>query len=356
MPAAPMPPRPPEPAPELSLGTLPAPGFAGRAWRRLRVNPPLVAGAVLVGALVVVALAAPWIAGADPHLPFDAVAGRYLPPGSERVPLVFRDGRRLLAERAERHGDQLVVERLGRRETHPAAQVANLPPGGVPEARRFPLGSDRFGRDLWARLVYGARVSLAVALLAVLLAALLGTTVGAAAAMAGELVDSLLMRLVDALLAVPRIFLLLVLVAFFSPGTASLVVIIALTTWTMIARLVRAEVLALREREFVLAARALGARPLRVLFVHLLPNALTSLVVMSGLMVGMVILLESSLSFLGLGIQPPTPSWGNMIGESADRLIAAWWVPTFPGIAIVLAVLGFNLLADGLRDALDPRR
>jgi peptide/nickel transport system permease protein len=226
----------------------------------------------------------------------------------------------------------------------------------VPEARRFPLGSDRFGRDLWARLVYGARVSLAVALLAVLLAALLGTAVGAAAAMGGELVDSLLMRLVDALLAVPRIFLLLVLVAFFSPGTGALVAIIGLTTWTMVARLVRAEVLALQEREFVIAARALGAHPLRVLFVHLLPNALTSLVVMSGLMVGLVVLLESSLSFLELGIQPPTPSWGNMIAESHDRLIATWWVPTFPGIAIVLTVLGFNLLADGLRDALDPRR
>jgi len=332
-------------------------GFGTRRLsRRLRANPLLLLGSLLIGLLSLVALAAPWVAGADPSAQFDPVAGRYLPPGSERIPLVFRNGRRLLAERVERHGDRLVALRLGGRETYDAAELAGLPAEGVPAARRFPLGTDRFGRDVWARLVYGARVSLAVALLAVLIAILLGTAVGAAAAMSGELVENVLMRLVDALMAVPRLFLLLALVAFFGPGTASLVAIIGLTIWMIVARLVRAEILSLQQRDFVVAARSLGAHPLRILFVHLLPNALTTLLVLAGLMVGAVILLESSLSFLGLGIQPPTPSWGNMIGEASDRLLAAWWVSTFPGLAIVLTVVGFNLLADGLRDALDPRR
>ena len=355
VPPTPVPPprSPPPPSDRALLAPLGlAPGWIGR---RLRSNPLLVFGALLVGLLAFVALAAPWLAGADPSTQFDPVAGRYLPPGSERVPLIFADGRRLLAEHAARSGDRMVAQRLGRRESYPAAELVDLPAHGVPAAQRFPLGSDRFGRDVWSRLIYGARVSLAVALLAVLLATLIGTAVGAAAAMTAEWIDTVLMRLVDALLAVPRLFLLLALVALFSPSTASLVVIIALTSWMTVARLVRAELLSLREREFVVAARALGAHPLRILAVHLLPNALTTLLVLSGLLIGAVILLESALSFLGLGIQPPTPSWGNMIGEGADRLLAAWWVPTFAGLAIVLTVVAFNLLADGLRDALDPR-
>jgi len=353
----------PGPAPEGRPGGEASGRRAGRhfgfpRWgpgRRPVRNRLLAAGAVLVALLAALALAAPWVAGADPSEQLDPVAGRYLPPGSRRVPVVFADGRTLLAERAVRRGDRLVVERLGRIEAYPVASLAGGPEAVPAPPRTFPLGTDRFSRDVWARLVWGARVSLAVGVLAALLAATLGTLVGAAAAAGGRWLDGTLMRLVDAALAVPRLFLLVALVALFRPGAAAIVLILGGTAWMSVSRLVRAEILGVQGRDYVLAARAAGQHPLRVLVRHLLPNALTPLLVGVGLLVGNVILVESALSFLGLGLPPPMPSWGDMISSGADRLVDAWWVATFPGIAIVVTVVAFNLLADGLRDALDPR-
>jgi peptide/nickel transport system permease protein len=340
--------------PEASI--LAAEPVAAPARRRRRWPPALVGGGGLVALLAAAALAAPLLAAHHPARQPDPVAGRFLPPGSERVPIVFSDGRSWLVERAERRGDALVVERLGRTRTLAAGEVTNLPPDGVPAAVRFPLGTDRFSRDVWSRLLHGARVSLVVGLLAALVAVGVGVLVGSAAVVGGRTADALLMRLVDAVLAFPRLFLLFAVVALFRPGLTALVVVLGTTAWMGVARLVRAELLSLRERDFALAARAAGRRPLAVLAVHLLPNATSPVLVALGLLVADVIVVESSLSFLGLGVPAPAPSWGNMIASGSAVLLDAWWVATFPGIALTLAVLGFNLAADGLRDLMDPRR
>ncbi len=224
------------------------------------------------------------------------------------------------------------------------------------DRRRFLLGSDKFGRDLVSRMLYGARVSLAVGLLAVTLALSVGISVGAAAALGGRWLDALLMRGVDALLSFPSLFLLIAVVAFFRPGTMMMVAILGGTSWMGISRLTRAEILGLRQREFVLAARTLGQHPFAIFWRHLLPNAFTPVLIQATLLIGAVILAESSLSFLGFGIQPPTPSWGNMVAEGREALSYAWWVATFPGLAITLTVIAFNLLGEGLRDTLDPHR
>jgi len=347
-------------APTAPAAGAPRVPLARRLGRGLRSgfarSTSLTVGSALVALFTVAAVAAPWLAGVAPGEQFDAVAGRLLPPGSSRVPLVFADGRSLLAERIERSGDAVSVERLGRTETYAAASLANLPPEGTPPARLFVLGTDRFGRDVWARLLYGGRVSLAIGLLSVLVALVIGTLIGLVAGTSNEWVDNALMRFTDACLAVPRLFLLILLVALFRPGLASLVLVIGGTTWMPVARLVRGEILSLRERGFVDAARGLGAGPLRLAFVHLLPNALTPLAVYGGLLIGGVILLEAALSFIGQGVKPPTPSWGAMINEGNELRLAGWWVATFPGLALVATVVAFNLLSDGLRDLLDPHQ
>lgn len=241
-----------------------------------------------------------------------------------------------------------------------------------PPSAAHPLGTDELGRDMLLRLLQGGRVSLAVGLGGALLAALVGTTVGLAAGCAGGAVDALLMRLTDAVIALPLLPILIVLAAV-DPGKLGLglgggggvpaeiagvlriVVVVALFGWTTTARLVRAAVLSLRGREFVLAARALGAGPWRLLRRHLLPNALTPLIVATSLAIGQAILAESVLSFLGLGVQPPAASWGNMLTGAQELLLEAPRLALWPGLLIFLTVLAFNLLGDALQEALDPR-
>ena len=223
-------------------------------------------------------------------------------------------------------------------------EQALLPPG-----REHPLGTDQLGRDLLSRMLYGARVSLAVGFAAVGLATLVGVGVGTVAGTLGGSVDWLAMRTVDVMLCFPTLFLILAAVAFLEPGLFPIMGIIGLTGWMGVARLVRAEMLSLKEREFVLAARAIGCSPARLMFRHLLPNAMPPIVVSATLGIGSAILIESGLSFLGIGIQPPTPSWGNILSEGKATLGVAWWLTVCPGLAIFLTVLGCHLLGEGLR-------
>lgn len=309
----------------------------------------------MVAGLVLAAAAAPLAAPYDPFIQLDPEATALRPPGTVLAAVHLAGGEWRLAERVRRIDGGLEIERLGSRELLPASRVLNLTAAGVADRRVFWLGSDQYGRDLASRMLYGARVSLAVGLLSLLLALTLGVSVGSLAALGGPLLDTLLMRAVEALIAFPYLFLVIALSALLHPGTATTIGILGATSWMAIGRLTRAELRGLQQRDFVLAARAMGQHPLAVLWRHLLPNAMTPVLVQSTLLIGNLILFESTLSFLGLGIQPPVPSWGGMIADARHVPFGAWWMPAFPGAALALTVIAFNLLGDELRDALDPR-
>ncbi len=219
------------------------------------------------------------------------------------------------------------------------------------------LGVDTLGRDMYTRMLYGARVSLLVGFASVAASIFIGTIVGAVAGYYGGKIDAFLMRVVDVFLAFPSLFLLITLVTIFDPGIDKLIMAFALFGWTATARLVRGEFLSLRSREFVLAAKTMGVKSSKIIFSHILPNAMGPIIVTATLNVGIVILAESALSYLGLGIQPPTPSWGNMLqdAQSLTIMYEAPWYPIFPGLMILVTVLAFNFVGDGLRDAFDPK-
>jgi peptide/nickel transport system permease protein len=218
------------------------------------------------------------------------------------------------------------------------------------------MGTDELGRDVWARMIHGARVSLGVGTLAIVLSTFIGVLMGAIAGAFGGWIDAVIMRAVDILLCIPSLYLVLALIVFLGPGIVNVVIVIALTGWTDMARLVRAEILSLREREFVLAARAAGAGPFRLIFRHLLPNALGPVYVSVTFGVAGAIMLESSLSFLGLGVQPPTPSWGNLLTSGKDYFqLGAWWLVVFPGAAICGTMLLIYLFGEGLREYTNPK-
>lgn len=226
-----------------------------------------------------------------------------------------------------------------------------------PPSLAHPFGTDPFGRDVLSRVIHGAQVSLGIAFIAIVFAMTVGTAYGAIAGWAGGRLDGLMMRINDAMLSIPRVLLLIAVLSLWGQiPVPALAMLLGLTGWFSVSRIVRAEVLALREQEFVVSARALGARDLRVLLRHVLPNVLSPVLVAATLGIGNVIALEAGLSYLGIGVRPPSPSWGNIIHDAGGQVSALWWVSLFPGLAIVLTVMAFNALGDGLRDALDPRQ
>jgi peptide/nickel transport system permease protein len=269
-------------------------------WARLKRNRMAMTGLALVLGLFVVSIFAPWLAPYDPNL---------------------IDLKQVL----------------------------------MPPSPAHYLGTDTLGRDVLSRIIFGSRVSLKVGFVAVGLATLIGLLIGALAGYYGGWVDSALMRLVDLMLCFPAFFLILAVIALLEPSIWNIMAVIGLTGWMGVARLVRAEFLSLREREFVTAARALGAGDIRLILRHMLPNALAPVMVSATLGVAGAILTESALSFLGLGVQPPTPSWGNILTAGKDNIEIAWWLSVFPGLAILITVMSYNLLGEGIQEAIDPR-
>ncbi len=279
-------------------------------WRRLKRDRAAMAGAILVGLLVLVAVLAPLLA---PHDPVEQFRDGLTPDG-QPMPSTLQSG------------------------------------GGS----RFLLGTDANGRDLLSRILYGARISLTVGVLANLLAVGLGVTIGVIAGYLGGWVETILMRFTDIMMAFPTLLLAMTLVAILKPSLWIIIVVIGLVYWTWIARVVYGQVTALREREFIVASRALGANRRYTILRHILPQLVPTIIVWGTLGIATNVMLEASLSFLGIGVQPPTPSWGGMIEQAQSYYRTAPWLVIYPGLAIMVTVFAFNLLGDGLRDALDP--
>jgi len=240
--------------------------------------------------------------------------------------------------------------------------LAPYPPGRidvtnilVQPTREHLMGTDPLGRDVLSRIIYGSGVSLSVGFVAVGISTFIGVILGAISGYYAGLVDRIIMRFVDIMLCFPTFFLILAVIAFLQPSIWNIMIVIGVTSWMGVTRLVRAEFLSLRERDFVRAAVSQGASDLRIIFLHVLPNAMAPILVSAALGVASAVLVESSLSFLGLGVQPPDPSWGNMLTEGKDNIEIAWWLSVFPGLAIFITVMGYNLLGEGIRDTLDPR-
>ena len=293
-------------APPLEAAALARPAEGSRVWRKLVRNPAALAGAVVLLVVVGAAVFAPWVAPQDPTR--QSLIRRFIPP-------VWADG----------------------------GKAAHL------------LGTDQVGRDILSRIIYGARVSLLVGVSAVAVSLTVGVTLGLLAGFVHGRVDTVIMTVVDVWLSFPQLLLALAFVAALGPSLTTIIVVLGFTGWERYTRVVRAEVLALREKDFVEAARAMGASAARTIMRHLLPNTFSSIIVLATLQVAQAILQEAALSFLGVGTGSAYPTWGQMIALGRDFVSVAWWLPTFPGLAILVTVLAINLVGDRLRDALDPR-
>lgn len=309
-------------------------------------------GLALLGTVVGAVAIGPLVAGAGPEGALDPAVAALAPPGARFEVLRLAAGYELAGERLERRGDRWRVEsRRGVREV----ADAELASKDARSTRTFWLGSDALGRDLAARVGHGGRVSLAVAATAVALSLALGVPLGFVAGLARGRADRAVLGAIEAAQAFPRLFLLVALVAIVPAGATTTIAILGLTGWMPVARLVRAETRRLRGVEFVLAARAAGLGPVRLAARHLLPNVVAPVAIEASLAMGAAITSEAALSFLGLGVSPPTPTWGNLIADGRELVASAWWLALFPGLALVVTVVACSLIGEGLRDRLDPR-
>ena len=346
------------------------------SFRAFREKPRGVMGLTLLGLVYMVAFLCPVLSPYDPnYVPADTAPNKYLAPGT--TVYIFGDSKRgevhgvgyryederLVLERGDFPEKKIRMKRIGepRRGWKRAPDtVKTMELGGkeVPYRTEFHLlGTDKNGRDLLSRIIYGSRISLTIGFAAVAVAISLGIFFGAIAGYVGGFTDGLIMRFVDMLLAFPRLLLLMLIITVYEgAGIFTVVIILGATGWMGVARLVRAEFLRLREMDFALAAQSMGFSRPRIMFRHLVPNAMAPVIVSATLRVGDTILVEAALSFLGLGVKPPTPTWGNIVNDGSDALHNAWWIATLPGLAIVVTVVCFNLVGDALRDAMDPRQ
>jgi peptide/nickel transport system permease protein len=320
-------------------------------FRRAKSVGGLRAGALALALLALLVTLGPIWAG-DPESTLDPAATALAPPGSRFETLRLAAGYELAAARVTPVGDRWRLERAGEERMIGSARVDPARPTG---SRRFWLGSDTLGRDLLARLLHGGRVSLAVAIAAVALSLAIGVPVGLASGLAGGFAGRALLAAIEAAQAFPRLFLLVAMVAIVPAGAGTTVAILGLTGWMPVARLVRSETRRLRSSDFVLAARAAGVGRTRLALRHLLPNAAAPVAVEASLAMGAAVTIEAALSFLGLGVPAPTPSWGNLIADGREVAATAWWVALFPGLALVATVVACALVGEGLRDRWDPR-
>ena len=322
---------------------------AARLLRKFRKMP--IVPAILLGIFIFAGITAPWIAPYDPTK--STLRDRNLPP----VWLSSESAIKTVVESLTIEGRKSQITLRQARAQHPNAQLGDeievvTKAGG---STKYILGTDHLGRDVLSRVIHGARVSLIVASSVILVGITIGVTVGMLSGWYGGWVDEFFMRLVDIKLAIPTILLALVLVLALGQSFILIVGVLALTIWPRIARNVRAEVLGLKTADYVGLARVAGASTPRIMLVHILPGLINTLIVLTTLEIGIVILLEATLSFLGAGVPPPTPAWGSMVADGRDRRAAAWWISTIPGWAILVVVMAANIFGDWLRDTLDPR-
>ncbi len=367
---------------ELSLGKISLKAF-------MRYTVALYASAIIF-VLYSAAFLAPFIAPFSPYDQQDFLVTAYQPPLARLEALVLRQPKNLIIPLQQGSGTTInlanslindfqllktrnepnairfvneyriegnnVIYRQGiRTKTILLGELAGGGKSNLAVKRTFILGTDQYGRDIFSRVIYGSKISLSIGFLVVLISVTLGTVIGVTSGYFGGWIDAIMMRIVDILIAFPALFLILIIIATFGNSIYLIVITLSFTGWMGVARIVRSQVLSLKEQEFILAAKSLGLSSMRIIFRHLAPNTLTPVIIAATLRIGSIILTEAGLSFLGLGVQPPTPSWGNIINEGRDSLLNYWWISTFPGIAILTTVVCFNLIGDGVRDALDPR-